>query len=73
MTAAQTAWVVSLVVAGGLLPVGAIRMLVYRSGDIDHTPTMRTVAVLALVAGGVALIVWAVLTVWFLATGTSPA
>ena len=72
MTGAQTAWVVSLVVAGGLLPVGAIRMLVYRSGEIDHTPTMRRVAVFALVGGGVALVVWAVLTVWFLASGTSP-
>ena len=72
MTAAQVAWVVSLVVAGGLLPVGAIRMLVYRSGDIDHTPTMRRVAWFALVTGGVAFLVWAALTVWFLARGSSP-
>jgi len=72
MSPAQVAWVVSLVVAGGLLPVGAIRMLIYRSEDIDHTPTMRFVAWLALIAGGAALAVWAALTLWFLTTGTSP-
>ena len=72
MTAAQTAWVVSLVIAGGLLPVGAIRMLIYRSGDIDHTPTLRFVAWFALIVGAAAFTVWAGLTVWFLATGRSP-
>jgi len=72
MTPAQVAWLVSLVVAGGLLPVGAIRMLIYRSGDIDHTPALRFVAWFALIIGGVALAVWAGLTVWFLATGASP-
>lgn len=72
MTPAQIAWVVSLVVAGGLLPVGVIRMLIYRSGEIDHTPTMRSVARFALITGGVALLVFLALTVWFLAVGAPP-
>lgn len=34
-----------------LLPMGAIRMLAYRSGEIDHTPGMRRIAMLALSLG----------------------
>lgn len=72
MSAAQVAWMVCLVVTAGLLPVGAIRMVAYRSGEVDHTPTMRFVAWLALVIGGTAFVVWLALTVWFLVSGTSP-
>lgn len=47
-------------------------MLIYRSGDIDHTPTLRFVAWSALIVGATAFAVWAALTFWFLSTRTSP-
>jgi len=39
-----------------MLPVGIIRTVVYRSGEIDHTPTMRIVAAFALTTGLIALV-----------------
>ncbi|WP_313404499.1 hypothetical protein [Aeromicrobium sp.] len=36
---------------GWLLPMGVIRMLAYRSEEVDHTPGMRNVAILALTLG----------------------
>ena len=65
-------WAVSGICAFLLLPVGAIRMIAYRSGEVDHTPALRSVARLALGIGGAALLVFAGLTGWFLATGTRP-
>jgi hypothetical protein len=72
MTTAQTLWAVCGIIAFLLLPVGAFRMLAYLSGEVDHTPTMRAVARMALGVGGAALVVFLALTVWFLATGDRP-
>lgn len=65
-------WAASGVCAFLLLPVGAIRMVAYRSGEVDHTPALRSVALLALGLGTAALVVFAALTVWFLSTGSRP-
>ena len=72
MTAAQVAWVVSLVVAGAMLPVGVIRLVVYRSGQVDHTRGMRNVALFAVGTGIVAGAVFVALTVWFVTRGQRP-
>lgn len=48
-------WLASIVAAVWFLTVGAIRFLAYRAGT-DHTPGMRTVAVVALVLGGAAVL-----------------
>ncbi len=72
MSAATLLWAVSGITALLLLPVGAFRMLAYRSGETDHTPALRAVAVMALGIGGVAALVFAGLTVWFLASGQRP-
>jgi hypothetical protein len=66
MDTAQLVWGGSGIAAFLLLPVGAIRMIAYRSGQIDHTPTMRLVARLALGLGGVALAVFSAMTLWLL-------
>lgn len=65
-------WAASGICAFLLLPVGAIRMVAYRSGEVDHTTALRSVALLALGLGTAALAVFAALTVWFLATGSRP-
>jgi hypothetical protein len=65
-------WAVSLIVALGLLPVGLLRMVAYRSGEVDHTPPLRFVARLALGVGAAALLVFVATTAWYLATGTRP-
>ncbi len=57
------AWGVALIVTVGALPAAAIRTLAYRSGDIDHTRTMRTAAVFAVTLGLVGLVTWIGLTV----------
>lgn len=72
MSSAQLVWAVSGIVALLLLPVGAFRMVAYRSGEVDHSPALRSVALLALGLGGAALLVFVVMTVWFLATGLRP-
>jgi hypothetical protein len=72
MSTAQTLWAVCAITAFLLLPVGAVRMVAYRSGEVDHTPALRAVAVLALGLGTVALVGFLALTVWFLATGGRP-
>lgn len=46
----------TLIATGWLLPMGMIRMLAYRSGEVDHTPGMRNIAVLALALGCVAAV-----------------
>lgn len=63
MNGLQFAWVASVVAMGWFLPIGAIRMLAYRSGQVDHSLGMRNVAVLALALGGVATVCMIVLTV----------
>lgn len=65
-------WAASGICAFLLLPVGAFRMLAYRSGEVDHSPQLRLVALLALGIGGLALVTFAVTTGWFLATGSRP-
>lgn len=72
MDAAQVGWVVSLVVAVVLLPVGGIRAIAYHSGEADHTRGMRFVARLALGLGTLALAVLVALTLWFLAADRRP-
>jgi len=34
-----------------LLPMGVIRMLAYKSAEVDHTPGMRKIAIMALTLG----------------------
>ena len=60
------AWGASLIVLLWALPVGIIRTLAYRSGGIDHTPTMRTVARFALGLGVVALVFFVLFSVLLL-------
>lgn len=69
MSTAQLLWAVTGISAFLLLPVGAIRLIAYRSGEIDHTPALRAVALLALGLGGAALAAFLGLTVWLLAFG----
>jgi len=68
----ELVWATAGICALLLLPVGAIRMIAYLSGEVDHTSALRTVAVLALGIGGAALVVFLVLSGWFLATGERP-
>jgi hypothetical protein len=50
------AWSIALIVTAGTLPAGMVRALAYRSGSTDHTPGMRTVAVVVLTVGLVGLV-----------------
>ncbi len=63
MSGLGIAWSVSVVVFGWLLMVGVIRLLAYRSGQVDHDPGMRFVAVLALGLAAVAAATMLVLTI----------
>lgn len=72
MSTTQALWAVAGIVALFLLPVGAFRWLAYRSGETDHTPALRGVALMALSLGGVAFVAFLALTAWFLATGREP-
>lgn len=63
MSLLEVAWVASLVTTLWALPLGFIRMLAYRSGEIDHTPTMRTSAWFALSLGLLGLLCLVVLSV----------
>lgn len=51
MDTLTTWWVVALIVTAMALPVGIIRTVIYRTGDIDHTRTMRIAAAFALALG----------------------
>ena len=72
MSPAQVVWAVSLIVAVTMLPVGVVRMVIYRSGDTDHTRGLRNVALFAVGTGLVALVVCIAMTVWFVASGQRP-
>ncbi|HSE10452.1 MAG TPA: hypothetical protein VLB29_17455 [Nocardioidaceae bacterium] len=72
MSAVEALWAASGISAFLLLPVGAIRLLAYRSGEVDHTPALHAVALLAVGLGSGALLVFASLSVWFLASGERP-
>jgi hypothetical protein len=63
MSGLQIAWALALLVTLCTLPVGIIRTVIYRSGDIDHTRTMRIVAAFALTLGLVSLAVFLSLSV----------
>lgn len=65
-------WVACGVSAFLLLPVGAVRLLAYRSGEVDHTPALRAVAVFALVGGGVAFAGFLVLALVLAVRGDAP-
>ncbi|CAM3653636.1 hypothetical protein NOMA109596_05505 [Nocardioides marinus] len=56
------AWWLALLITLATLPVGLWRTAAYRSGSIDHTPTMRTVAIVAMTLGLGALAAYVVLT-----------
>jgi hypothetical protein len=56
MSGLQIAWMLSLLITVTALPVGMIRMLVYRSGETDHTQTMLIAAWVALGIGSLALV-----------------
>lgn len=72
MTPTQTLWLVSGVTAFMLLPVGAIRMVAYRSRQVDHTPTMKAVALMAVGLGALGLVVFLALSLWFALSGERP-
>lgn len=65
-------WAASGVTAAWLLLVGAIRLMAYRSGEVDHTPALLSVARLAIGLGAAALAVFLVTSAWFLVTGSRP-
>jgi hypothetical protein len=66
MSALQVAWGAALVVTVWALPMGVVRLLAYRSGETDHTPTMRTAALFALAVGLLGLGCLVVLSVMLL-------
>jgi hypothetical protein len=66
MSSLLLGWVISLVVTLWALPLGFVRMVAYRSGEIDHTPTMRTAAWFALCLGLLGLVCLAVLSLLLL-------
>ncbi|HET6699435.1 MAG TPA: hypothetical protein VFG88_10135 [Nocardioidaceae bacterium] len=66
MSSLQLAWAASLLVVITALPMGAIRMVAYRSGEIDHSRTMLLAASVALSIGLVALLVLALTSVLLL-------
>lgn len=60
MSPLAIAWGVSLIVTLGALPQAVVRTVAYRSGEVDHTRTMRiaaTFAVVVAVVGAVGLAV----------------
>ncbi len=62
MSALQIAWGVALIVTVGALPVGAFRMLAYRTEPDWHTRTMGVAARFALGLGLLALVCLVVLS-----------
>lgn len=67
MSGLEIAWGISLIVTLGTLPPGLVRTYAYRSGEVDHTPAMRTVAIVAMtlgVAGAVCLVVLSLALAW---------
>lgn len=56
MSTLEIAWGIALIVTLGALPVGILRTVAYRSGEIDHTRTMRIAATVALTLGLIGLI-----------------
>jgi hypothetical protein len=67
MDALQVVWGASLVVTLVALPMGLVRMLAYRSREVDHTRTMLVAAWVALGLGLAGLLGLAVTTTALLA------
>ena len=65
-------WAGAGIVGLGLLPIGMIRMLAYRSGEVDHTAALNFVALLAIGLGAAGVLVFLGLTAWFLVAGARP-
>jgi hypothetical protein len=63
------AWWLALLITLVTLPVGLWRTAAYRSRSIDHTPTMRTVAVLAMTLGLTALAAYVGLSIALMVRG----
>jgi hypothetical protein len=57
------AWALSFMAAMWFLPLGAFRLIIYRSGQVDHTPGMQKVARTILMIGVVALVLFGFLSV----------
>lgn len=66
-------WTIALLCTLWFLPMGIVRMLAFQRHEVDRPGWLLGIAWLALAPGLVALAVLAVLTVWFLATGSRPA
>ncbi|MEG9224920.1 hypothetical protein [Aeromicrobium sp. Sec7.5] len=62
MDGLEIAWALSFIATAWFLPTGAIRMIAHTSGQVDHTPGMRRLAVATLATGVAAALVMAVLT-----------
>lgn len=60
-------WMVALAATMWLVPYTVVRVVAYRSGEVDHTPGMRKVATFSAVLAVVAVGSLVVLTVLLLA------
>lgn len=69
MDALVAAWWLALLITLVTLPVGLWRTAAYRSRSIDHTPTMRTVAIVAMVLGLGSLATYVALSVALMVRG----
>lgn len=66
MDALQAGWAAALVASMWFVPVATIRVLAYRSGEVDHTPGMRAVAIVATAGAVLSVGTLVVLTVLLL-------
>lgn len=62
MDALEIVWALSFIATAWFLPIGAIRMIAYASGQVDHTPGMRRLAAATLGTGLAAAVVMVALT-----------
>lgn len=59
----RIAWGISFLAAMWFTLLGVFRLIVYRSGETDHTPGMRNVALIILGIGIVSFVVFGVISV----------
>ncbi len=59
----EIVWGISVIVTFWFLPIGVIRMIAYASGQVDHTPGMRGLALATLGTGVVAAVAMVALTI----------
>lgn len=62
MDTLQLALGLSFLLTAWFVPIGSIRMIAYVSGQVDHTPGMRNLAIATLATGALAAITMLVLT-----------